>query len=845
MRNLFKVLFFSLTWLLLIAVVFESGAQTKKKIGPKSLRDSLKAKVLQRNAMIKAFKHTDDGSLNDLLGKIQEYTSKYIQTNSDLSRGFDTLDISQRLPTLERRMMLMRSTIDNSGTLGYLTTIRTMVDHISSQTSDWEDKLNKYSDQLDNIRTDIVAFKKDTAFTTAPEDSTLQDKYVLQVEELTKKWERLDSCARKSIIKIGLLQNKISALSILMIDLDDRVDIKISQFVDKAIGNEHGFIWDMHKQQFPLDTAIARTYNLNYRLYKYFLTSKSNYWPHIACIVLLIAFFAWVYNSRRKIKRIKFSDAKRIFGQTHYVSKYPFVAALGITSVIAPYFYDHPPQVLAFTMVLIMMLCIGVLIRRNWPKPLFTFWIILSGITVVLGLGNLLILITYADRLILLVASAIAIYASFVFLRFLKVTPASYPPYIELVVKAFITLQIVSLILNITGRFSFAKIAAYTGTFNLCLAMGFYLFVQILLESLFLQLEANKTGDAESSTSYLDFKVLQKKFKDVVVKVAILLWLVALAKNMLIDDFLYDQATDFLTHSYKFSSTAFTIGSILIFVIIIWLSGLLARVISYLYDFAGQQTKLTPQAKKTRSSILLIRLTIFVIGFFVAVTAAGIPMTQVTIVIGALGVGIGFGLQNIVNNLVSGVILAFEKPVQVGDVIEVSGKSGTITEIGIRSSKIDCGNGSELIVPNGDLISQHVVNWTLTNNNRQVEILIGVAYGSELDKVQEILKAIINNHEEIMKLPAPGVILNNFGESSIDYKVTFWADDISKWASIKSNVMAQIYTEFGKAGIQIPHPKRDLQVFFPEGMGGKVRDIIDLTNVNPIPPKENPSGSNP
>ncbi len=234
--------------------------------------------------------------------------------------------------------------------------------------------------------------------------------------------------------------------------------------------------------------------------------------------------------------------------------------------------------------------------------------------------------------------------------------------------------------------------------------------------------------------------------------------------------------------------------------------------------------------------MLLIRLTVFVVGFFVAITAAGIPMDRVTIIIGALGVGIGFGLQNIVNNLVSGVILAFEKPVQVGDIIEVSGKTGTIKEIGIRSSKISQGDGSELIVPNGDLISQHVVNWTLSDNNRQVELVVGVAYGTDIAKVEKLLKEILSSREDIMQTPAPSVLLHNFSDSAVDFKLLFWAADIGTWARLKSGVMSEIYTKFTEQGIEIPHPKRDIQVYFPEGTTPD--DISKLQNPTKNPPEK-------
>jgi potassium efflux system protein len=836
MRNLFKLLSFGLLTLLLITAVHDSSAQTKsKKAPPRSRRDSIRRELLQRKSLMRSFHRTGDDDLDNLLGKIEDYTSQYSQNNSDLSKGFDTLEISQRLPSLEGRMAIMKKTIDKSTTLGYLVTIRNMVDRVTNQAKSWEKKLAKNSDQLDSINADVTAFHQDTVISYAPQDTFVAKKYVTQVQELQTKWHKLDSCVKKSIIRIGNLQNRLSSLSILMIDLNDKVDIKISQFTVKAMDNEYGFMWDMHPQINPIDSAVTKTYNLNLRLVKYFFPSKSNYWSHLALVFLLVIFFAWIFNSTRKIKRIKEEDAANIFAQTRYVVKTPFIATLAVASTLGLYFYDHPPQVIIQLMLVITTACVGVLIKHNGPKPLFKFWIVLFVLVIIFSISSLFIEITHLNRVVLLLSSGVAIYFSFKLLQFLKAKPEEYPPFMELIVKVFIALHAISILLNIVGRFSIAQIIGCTAVFNLSLAMGMYLLVQILMESLFLQLEGNKTEN-QAIISYLDFKVLQKKFKDVVIKIAFILWLFTLCRNLVLDDYLYDQASDFLTHPYKFSSTAFTFGSVLIFMIVIWISGIVARIISYFYDFAGQQTKLTPQAKKTRSSILLIRLTVFVIGFFVAISAAGIPMDKVTIVIGALGVGIGFGLQNIVNNLVSGVILAFEKPVQVGDIIEVSGKSGTITEIGIRASKIDCGNGSELIVPNGDLISQHVVNWTLTNNNRQIELIIGVAYGSDVKKVENLLKDIVNKHKDIMKTPSPAVYLNNFGENSIDFKIQFWAEEIGKYTSLKSKVMSEIYTKFAEQGIEIPHPKRDIQVNFPEG--------TKLTkDINPIvpPATENPS----
>ncbi len=834
MRQVFKLLSLILISLFLLGIVHNSEAQIKKKRYSKhSARDSMRLRQLERDSMIRSFTHSD-GSINIILGKIEDYTTQSNETLTDLSRGFDTLDISQRLPQLEKRMATMRTTIDSSTTLGYLFTIRDMVDHIKEQMDQWGDQLGSDNDELDKIRSKIATFKADTALRTAPTDSNLRAKCYLQVKELEKKWAKIDSCSKKSYIKIGLLENRVSTLSILLLDLDDRIDLKIHVFTIKATTNEYGFLWTPHTSA-RLDTTLSRSYDLNFRLYKYFFTSKSNYYSHIGSIVLFFTFLIWIVGSKRKIARVK-SNAPDVFNETRYIVKHPFASATIVLSLLSPYFYDHPAQVFSQTMLLILMIAIGIVIKSLWPKPLFGFWKAILIATIFFSFSNLLILIPYADRWLSLLFSAGCIYASVKLIKYVKASPDDYPPHLEIILKLFVALQGVVILLNIAGRFSLSKITVTTTVFNLCLAMGFYLLIQLLMESLFLQLEANKAVDNQSSASYLDFKLAQKKFKDVLIKVCGILWLIALAQNLDIDDYIYDNAGDFLNHQYAVGTTNYTFGSVLIFIIVIWISGLVARVISYFYDFAGQQqTKLTPKDKKTRSSILLIRLSIFVIGFFVAIAAAGIPMTQVTIVIGALGVGIGFGLQNIVNNLVSGIILAFEKPVQVGDIIEVSGKSGTITEIGIRSSRISRGDGSELIVPNGDLISQHVINWTLTNNNRQIELIVGVAYGTDVAKVDTILRNIVNNREDILKTPAPAVFLHNFSDSSVDFRMLFWAADISNWTTLKSKVMGEVYTQFTKEGIEIPHPKRDIQVYFPTGT--MPEDIGKLQK-----PTENPPG---
>ena len=246
---------------------------------------------------------------------------------------------------------------------------------------------------------------------------------------------------------------------------------------------------------------------------------------------------------------------------------------------------------------------------------------------------------------------------------------------------------------------------------------------------------------------------------------------------------------------------------IIILVITIWLSRFVRTII---------EGEIAPRVKMKRgvpgALALLLRIGIITIGFFFAAGAAGFGMDKMTILLGALGVGIGFGLQNIFNNLVSGIILAFERPIQEGDIIEVGELWGTVKEIGIRASTIFTFDGAEVIVPNGNLISNELINWTLTDRNRRVEVNVGVAYGTDPEKVLEILRKVSTENSEILQEPAPLALFSGFGESSLDFRLLFWIAKADSRFVVQSQVNVAVNNALKKAGMEIPFPQRDLHI---------------------------------
>ncbi len=199
--------------------------------------------------------------------------------------------------------------------------------------------------------------------------------------------------------------------------------------------------------------------------------------------------------------------------------------------------------------------------------------------------------------------------------------------------------------------------------------------------------------------------------------------------------------------------------------------------------------------------------------FLFAVNAGGVALNKFTVLTGALGVGVGFGLQNIINNFVSGLILQFERPIRVGDVVELeAGVTGSVTRIGIRSSTVLTFQGAEVIIPNASFISSNVTNWTLSEARRRLELPVGVAYGTDPKLVKELLERPAIQHPDVLTSPEPEAFFMGFGDSSLNFELRFWVMQESNIVKVKSEVALEVMHLLSETGIEIPFPQRDLRL---------------------------------
>ena len=201
-----------------------------------------------------------------------------------------------------------------------------------------------------------------------------------------------------------------------------------------------------------------------------------------------------------------------------------------------------------------------------------------------------------------------------------------------------------------------------------------------------------------------------------------------------------------------------------------------------------------------------------VIALFASISALGVNLGNLALIAGALSVGIGFGLQSIVNNFVSGLILLFERPIKVGDWVVTPSGEGTVKKISVRSTEIETFDRSSIIVPNSELISSTVTNWTHKDKIGRITVPVGVSYGSDPEAVREILLKCANAHPLVVAYPEPFVVWKDFGSSSLDFEVRAFLNDISKGLLVRTELRFAIFKAFAEAGVEIPFPQTDVHI---------------------------------
>lgn len=246
--------------------------------------------------------------------------------------------------------------------------------------------------------------------------------------------------------------------------------------------------------------------------------------------------------------------------------------------------------------------------------------------------------------------------------------------------------------------------------------------------------------------------------------------------------------------------------SIIIIILCMFIGTKLSKITKFFLDSKGADSGVSDSISK------FVRIIIVLIGVLLAIKTLGFSLQSLAALSAVLMVGIGFGLQNIAQNFISGLILLVERPIKVGDIIQIGSTTGRVLEIRVRSTIVQTRDDISIIVPNSKLISEEVTNESFTGSNIRLSITVGVAYGSDLELVKKVLKAAADGHPEKLDYPKSDVIFKSFGDSSLDFDIRFWTKQIWEQRRVRSEIRFEIARLFQENNIQIPFPQRDLHI---------------------------------
>ena len=522
---------------------------------------------------------------------------------------------------------------------------------------------------------------------------------------------------------------------------------------------------------------------------------------HALFIVLMATALHWM---RRRIRKL--AEEKPDLERALPILDLPVSTAFALSMLLVPLIYEQAPRLIIAIMGAVTIIPTALVLRRLLVRNSYP---ILNAIVILYFVGQLRIL-----------AASLPVLARFIFLGqvlgasvFLVWVLRSWRLPAEAVethgriwrtIRAIAKIGLIILpaafLANIFGYVNLGNLLGIIFLRSVYIAAMLYTAIRIIEGLIIIALQVRPLGSLRVIS--LHRPMLQRRACRVLEFLAFLFWLNVLLSFFGLRDPLIASIGAALNANLAIGSFSITLGRILAFLITVWASFLISKFLRFLLE-EDVYHHLHLAAGIPYAISTMLHYVILLIGFFVALGALGIDLTKVTILAGAFTVGIGFGLQNVINNFVSGLILLFERPIKVGDVIEVGGNVGEVSRIGIRASVIRTADGSEVIVPNGSLISSQVTNWTFSDRQRAVEVSVNVAGGADSQRVVELLKSTAAAHPGVAKEPLPQVYVVNFSAGAVTFQLRAWTDRHEDWAQLRSDLSVAVNDALAREKIAI------------------------------------------
>jgi len=535
----------------------------------------------------------------------------------------------------------------------------------------------------------------------------------------------------------------------------------------------------------------------------YYWTNKGRLSLHIIIFAALLGFMLYFYQ--RNKRNLQFEEEGETLKASAFFLSCPFSTALLVSIFFSTWIYTNAPDAVLELHNLLLLIPVLRLVRGILVSELCKPFYFLAGLFVLVTLEEIVGDYVLLQRLLLFLITIIAVP---LFAWWLRPGSQLYQIKSRLSHKLAISssifmliLLLASLVTNIIGIFPLGHVLVSGMMQIIYFSVAIYV-VALVLEGLVVLLVRRRRVQALHIVQTYA-RQMERNAVFFIHLVIYFVWLRMMLEIVGVYHHTWDWFSKIVEYKWNLGTIEISVGAVFSFIIILIIAFVLARVVHVILT-----AEIFPRLQLPRgvpgAISMLARYTIIGFGFFLAISAIGIDLGKFGLLAGAMGVGLGFGLRNIIENFVSGLILIFERPIQVGDTIEVGDVMGNVQQMGIRSSTVKTFDGSEVIVPNANLISNQVTNWTMSDRRRRIKLPVKVALGSDPRQMLELLLKVAREHQGVLKLPEPAASFNGFGDNCLDFTLYYWASD--NILQIKTEVSLGVHDTMKNTGIDTPIP---------------------------------------
>lgn len=791
-------------------VSFPSSGQQQDSVPP-AVKDSLLRNVRQALAespVEYADKLKQHSAANEQDALLDELLRTIRHTHDFLKTGLDTNSIRKELDAIGERFAIAGDGVfTNKGSLQTernLTTSYKLIHELLERANIRKAQVDSYKKRLVAFRHNFDSLASKPQMYALPADSVEFMHILRKLYVAAREISPVDTILTSSLHNVQHIKDR---LDITVYELQSSLE-QIDRFQRKL--SEQTFIQEVSglnedpEHSRPMNEIFQQAFEKNRLILWFYVRNNPG---KIAILGILVIFSAIFLRTLRR--KVSANGLLRSDFDGQLVLRYPVLSSVMIVVCVFQFIFPDPPWVFASLLWVIASTCLTIIFYRFITAYWMWFWCMIWVLFLLACADNFILQASRPERWFMLILAAGGIVVGGIYLLRGRRTELR-EKWIIYFIWFLVIVEVLSIFANVTGRYNLAKGLMVSGFISVVIAIMFLWTVRLINEALTLASDIYQMP--ERQLFFVNFNAVGRQAPRFFYVFLVIGWFILFARTFYVFNMVTEPMEDFLFDERAIGAYTFSFFSVLAFFAILILASIISKIVSF---FASDKTGHPADSHGPAglgSWLLVVRIFIFVLGLLLAFAVAGIPLDRATFVMGALGVGIGFGLQSLVNNLVSGVILAFEKPLNVGDFVEVKGKPGTVKSIGFRSSLLQTLDGSHLIIPNGELLNDQLVNWTLQKPMRRNDLIVGVAYSSDLERVKAILHSILAENKEILHTPEPVIWATEFGDSGIHLQVYFWTTNLRAGRIAKSELIFAIHKAFRDQGIEIPFPQRDLHI---------------------------------